>query len=239
MIVAGALLAAAAAFTLSASAGLGGSLILVPALSLLLGPKEGVALAALLLAANNVFKTALYRRTIPWRAALGVLALTVIGAYLGARLLVRLPEVWVAAAVVAGVGIALVFEARKLELTSRLASPVLAFFAGATSGFSGTSGPLKGVAIRNLGLDRRHFVGAASLVSLGGDLTKTAVFGAAGLLDSTSLLIAGCALPLMLLGSLSGRRMNAAIGESAFFALFWLVMAGYVVRVLLRVGGAS
>ena len=63
MIFAAALIAAAAAFTLSASAGLGGSLILVPALSLLLGAKQGVALAALMLAANNVFKVALYWRT--------------------------------------------------------------------------------------------------------------------------------------------------------------------------------
>jgi len=42
-----------ASFTLSASAGLGGSLILVPALALVLGTKEGVALAALLLAGNT------------------------------------------------------------------------------------------------------------------------------------------------------------------------------------------
>ncbi len=239
MILAAVLAAAAAAFTLSASAGLGGSLILVPALSLLLGPKQGVALAALLLAANNVFKIVVYRQTIPWRGAVGVLAMTVVGAFLGASLLVSLPEVVVALAVIVGIGVALVFEVRKLELTSTLASPVLAFFSGATSGFSGTSGPLKGVAIRNLGLDRMHFVGAASLVSLGADLTKTALFTRAGLLDEASVWIAACALPLMLVGSLSGRRLNARVGESVFFALFWLVMAGYVVRLLLGMGAAS
>ena len=54
MMVVAALAAAAASFTLSASAGFGGSLILVPALGLLLGIRQGVALAALLLAANNV-----------------------------------------------------------------------------------------------------------------------------------------------------------------------------------------
>ena len=167
MIVAGALAAAAAAFTLSASAGLGGSLILVPALSLLMGPKQGVALAALLLAGNNVVKSALYRRAIPWRRAGVVLLITMLSAALAARVLVWVPETVVAVAVALGIGVALVFEPRKLELTTRIATPVLAFCAGATSGFSGTSGPLKGLAIRNLGLDRLHFVGAASLVSLG------------------------------------------------------------------------
>lgn len=227
-----ALVAAAVAFTLSASAGLGGSLLLVPALSVLLGPKEGVALAALLLAGNNVFKTGVYRRSIPFGKAFGVLVMTIAGALVGARLLVAVPEEVVAVAVVVAVAIALVFELRKLELTSTLASPILAFFAGASSGFSGTSGPLKGVAIRNLRLDRQHFVGAAALVSLGGDLTKAAVFAGSGLLAASSLPIAVAAVPLMLLGSLAGRRLNAAIGERAFFTLFWVVMAGYLARLL-------
>lgn len=238
MIIAAALFAAAAAFTLSASAGLGGSLILVPALSLLLGVKQGVALSALMLAANNVFKVALYRRTIPWRAATGVLLATIAGALLGARLLIVLPETVVAIAVMLGVATALWFELRRLELTSRVASPVLAFFSGATSGFSGTSGPLKGVAIRNLGLDRMHFVGAASIVSLGGDLTKTAIFASSGLLDRQALTIAAAAVPIMFLASFTGRHLNARVGESAFFALFWIVMAGYVVRLVWNVGGS-
>lgn len=237
MIAVAALAAAAASFTLSSSAGLGGSLLLVPLLVVLLGPREGVALAALLLAGNNVVKTAIYRRTIPWRKALGVVAMTIAGAVIGARLLVTASEELVAVAVITGVAIALVFEVGKLELLATMASPVLAFFSGATSGFSGTSGPLKGIAIRNLALNRQHFVGAAALVSLAGDLTKTAVFVGAGLLDTSSVWIATGAVPLMLLGSLSGRRLNLAIGERAFFALFWIVIAGYVARLLAGMGG--
>lgn len=60
------LVGTAAACTLSASAGLGGSLILVPLLALTVGTKEGIALAALLLAANNLVKLVAYRGTIPW-----------------------------------------------------------------------------------------------------------------------------------------------------------------------------
>jgi uncharacterized membrane protein YfcA len=240
MILLACLVAAGAAFTLSASAGLGGSLILVPALSLILGVKQGVALAALLLAANNVFKVALYRRTIPVFAGLRVALFTMAGAFLGAQLLVALPESVVAAAVVVGVGSALLFEARARTSATpgtvarlrRVASPLLAFASGATSGFSGTSGPLKGAAIRNLGLDRMHFVGAASLVSLSGDLVKTAVFARAELLDERAWTVLLCALPLMAVGSLSGRELVRKLGEPAFFALFWLVMAGYVVRLL-------
>jgi uncharacterized membrane protein YfcA len=215
------LVAAGAAFTLSASAGLGGSLILVPALSPILGAKQGVALAALLLAANNVCKVALYRRTMPLAAGLRVALFSAAGAFLGAHLLLALPESVIAGAVVIGVGSALLFEARLLRARSgarptrvehlrRGASALLAFGSGATSGFSGTSGPLNGAAIRNLGLDRMHFVGAASLVSLSGDLVKTAVFARAELLDERAWTVLLCALPLMALGSLSGRELRAS-----------------------------
>ena len=47
-------LAIPASFIVSAAAGLGGSLILVPAMMMAIGTKEGIAVAALLLACNNV-----------------------------------------------------------------------------------------------------------------------------------------------------------------------------------------
>jgi uncharacterized membrane protein YfcA len=158
-------IAVAVSFTVSASAGLGGSLILVPTLALVLGTKEGVALAALLLAANNVVKVFAYRETLPFRKALAVIVLVALGAALGAGLLVAAPERLVTVAVIAGFVIALVAERLDLSRLRRAGGPVLAFGSGATSGFSGTSGPLKGMAIRQLNVDRAHFVGAASLAS--------------------------------------------------------------------------
>src|SRR5687768_15869722 len=98
--IAFALAASALAFVLSAAAGLGGSLILVPALSLAYGAKEGVAMAAILLAGNNIAKVVAYRRTVPIKASSGVLALTIVGSVFGAELLVRSPEHVVQGAVV-------------------------------------------------------------------------------------------------------------------------------------------
>jgi uncharacterized membrane protein YfcA len=86
------------------------------------------------------------------------------------------------------------------------------------------------VAIRNLDLDRRHFVGAASLASFAGDATKTAIFAEAQLLSGTSVLTALLAAPLMALGTWSGSQLNERAGERAFAALFWTVMGGYSIR---------
>jgi uncharacterized membrane protein YfcA len=219
-----------ASFAISASAGLGGSLVMVPTLALFLGSKEGVALAALLLASNNVMKIVAYRATLPFRAAALIVAMIVVGAALGSTLLVQAPDWVVTVGIVVMFVASLVAERLQLQRLRSGFAPFLAFVSGASSGFSGTSGPLKGVAIRNLGLDRRHFVGAASLASFAGDATKTAVFADAELLGRTSVLVAIAAVPLMAVGTWSGSMVNRRAGEQTFAALFWTVMAGYTVR---------
>lgn len=220
-----------ASFTVSASAGLGGSLILVPTLALVMGSKEGIALAALLLGANNAIKVIAYRGTLPFLAAAVLVILLSIGAYLGASLLVLAPEPVVGVAVIVSFAGTLLAERRGWLDFQRIAAPVLAFGAGATSGFSGTSGPLKGAALRNLPLDKLHFVGAASLASLAGDLTKSAVFAEASLIDGGAFRLALASVPLMFVGTSAGRHLNRQVGESGFAILFWSVMGGYSVRV--------
>lgn len=226
------LVAVAAAFAVSASAGLGGSLILVPTLALVLGTKEGVALAALLLAGNNVVKVIAYRRTLPFQKAAVVIGLVALGAAIGARLLVSSPEDIVTVAVIVSFVLALIAERLDLSRLRAVGGPLLAFGAGATSGFSGTSGPLKGMAIRQLDLDRAHFVGAASLASLAGDATKAAVFAEAQLLDGSAVALAALAIPLMVVATFTGRKINQSIGERGYSVLFWAVMAGYTARLL-------
>lgn len=222
-------------FVVSSSVGLGGSLLMVPIFVLAVGPKEGVALAALLLASNNVFKLLAYRATIPWRAAIAIAVATVLGAAFGARLLLDVPAIVVVVAVLLMFAMTLSFERASFEPGQYFAGPGLALVSGATSGFSGTSGPLKGAAIRNLGLDRLHFVGAASLVSFSGDATKVLVFADGELLGRSEFLLALTVLPLMILGTWIGRRINRRAGERLFAAMFWTVMAGYSLRLVTTV----
>jgi hypothetical protein len=227
------IVATALAFLVSASAGLGGSLILVPALALVLGTKEGVALAALLLAANNVVKIVAYRRTLPLRASAWVVLATIVGAWVGARALVAAPTSLVTAAVIASIVASFVVETRGHQRLRRGSAPVLALGAGLTSGFSGASGPLKGLALRALSLDRTHLVGAAALVSFAGDAAKTTVFADAGLLGAAGVRMAVLCVPLMLSATFAGRRLNRELGERGYSVLFWSVLAGYGARLVL------
>lgn len=226
------LIAVFGAFAVSASAGFGGSLILVPTLALVLGTKPGVAMAALLLAANNLVKVIAYRKTLPYRQAAPVIALVAVGAFLGAKLLVSAPERAVTLAVILSFVVAFLVESLQFTRIRRLSAPLLAFTSGATSGFSGTSGPLKGLAVRGLPLDRLHLVGALSLTSLVGDVTKTAIWTDASLLVGKDYLIALACLPLMVSATFLGRRFNTKIGERGYSGLFWAVMVGYTGRLL-------
>lgn len=219
-------------FLLSASAGLGGSLILVPALTLLLNGKEGIALASLLLAGNNVAKVITYRRTIPLSTTVAILVCLTIGTAVGARLLIALPDRWVSAVVVAFFVSAFLAERMRLAAFRRSAPPVLALAAGFASGFSGTSGPLKGIAVRALGYDRFHFLGALSIISLVGDLTKVSIFAHARLLNTKAWWLMLAAMPLMVFANLGGYRFNQRAGEKAFAVLFWIVIAGYALRIV-------
>jgi uncharacterized membrane protein YfcA len=224
------LLLVCVAFVVSAAAGLGGSLVLVPGLVLLIGSKSGAALAALLLASNNVVKIAAYRRTLPFRPSVWVVAAVVVGAAIGARLLVAASERAVALAVIASIAVTFLVERMAMRGTERRLAPVLAFGSGVTSGFSGTSGPLKGIAIRSLQLDRLHLVGAASLVSFAGDATKTATYAEADLIDASGWALAVAAVPLMIVSTFTGRRLNQRLGERGYACLFWSVMGAYSVR---------
>lgn len=226
------LLGALVSFILSSAAGLGGSLLLVPTFALIFGTKEGVALAALLLAGNNIVKIVAYRHVLPYRRALPVVVTVSVGSVVGASILVDAPEPLVATAVIAVLLLSLLAEGRGWEALRKLGAPILGFTSGITSGVSGSSGPLKGVAVRSLGLDRMHFIGAASLTSLLGDLSKVGVFSREALLDQWSFGLAAAAVPLMIIGTAVGRRINRDVGEKGFAVVFWIVMGGYAFRLL-------
>jgi len=221
-----------ASFVLSASAGLGGSLVLVPALMLAIGTREGIAVAALLLACNNIAKVIVYRKTLPWRASALIAVAVICGSALGASLMLQMPETWVAWGVAIMVLLTLAGDFLAHGPVHKVWAVVLAFLSGSTSGFSGTSGPLKGLAIRSLQLERFYFVGAASLISMVGDMTKALVFSQSGLINSTHLLLAGTLVPVMIGCSLLGRRINRDVGENWYSVLFWTVMGGYLIRLM-------
>jgi len=230
-----ALVAGVSSVFISSIAGYGGSLLLVPALVVVVGPKEGVALAALVLGWNNVFKVIAYRHTLALRAGWALLVVTVIGVSLGSRLLISAPDRFVVGAVVSSTMLSLAVDcfATERALRARRHAAIPAMAASAfLSGVSGTSGPLKGIAVRSINLPRLEHVGLASSVSLVADALKVELFASAGLLANIDLTVILVLVPVMPVGAWVGRSINRRMGEAAFRWVFWSVVGGYTLRMV-------
>jgi uncharacterized membrane protein YfcA len=225
-------IASFAALFVSSIAGYGGSLVLVPALAAILGPREGIALAALLLACNNVFKVIAYRRTLALRQGWPLVVVAAIGVLVGGRILLVLPEAWLVGGIIAMVVASVVLEVAGERLTSakRRSSVPLMASSAVLSGASGSSGPLKGMAVRHLRLPRLEHVGLASCISLTGDALKANLFADAGLLPEMSPWVVLAALPMMPVAAWTGLHVNQRISEGAFRWVFWGVVGGYSLR---------
>jgi uncharacterized protein len=217
----------------SSIAGYGGSLILVPTLGALLGPREGIAFAAVVLAWNNVFKVIAYRHTLALREGWPLVAVAAVGVSIGARTLVALSDRVVIWTVIVVTGVSLIVELvgteRLLRTRRRMALPAMAA-SSFLSGVSGTSGPLKGVAIRSYALPRLEHVGLAACVSLIADVFKVEVFASAGLLDNMNFATLALVLPMMPVAAWVGRYVNGRMNEEAFRWVFWSIVAGYTIR---------
>jgi uncharacterized membrane protein YfcA len=98
------------------------------------------------------------------------------------------------------------------------------------SGASGSSGPLKGIAIRSLDLPRLEHVGLASAISLVADLLKVELFRSAGLFEGLDIGVALVALPVMPASAWLGRHVNRNITEGAFRWVFWSIVGAYTLR---------
>ncbi|MGZ5397002.1 MAG: sulfite exporter TauE/SafE family protein [Mycobacterium sp.] len=230
------LLVLTATFTsllISSIAGYGGSLVLVPAMGAILGPKEGIAFAALLLGWNNVFKVIAYRRTLALRQGWPLLVVTAVGVWFGASLLISASDdliIWaVIATTVATLIVELRADERLLRASRHAALPTMAASA-VLSGVSGSSGPLKGISVRSLGLPRLEHVGLASSVSLVADALKVELFHTAGLFEGVDLTTMLIAIPVMPIGAWMGRSVNRRVDENAFRWIFWSVVGGYTLR---------
>src|SRR5688500_7325702 len=129
-------------FLVSASCGLGGSLILIPSMSLLFGIKESIVISSLLLALNNMVKVYFFRQHIRLLPVLGILVCIMVGAAIGALLLLRIDEKIIAPLFVLHVIFSFVFQRNKNINVRKKVSLFISFLAGFFSGVAGTAGPL-------------------------------------------------------------------------------------------------
>ena len=219
---------AAAADVLSGVVGTGSSLLLLPPLVWLYGPRVAVPIMGIAAVIGNVGRVIVWWRRIAWRPVVAYAVPGVPAAALGAHTLLSIPPTVVDGALA-------VFFLAMIALRRSAAVKHWRFrtwhmaVAGAVVGFlTGmvlSTGPLSVPIFTAYGLSGGAFLGteaASSLLLYGG---KLATFGASGALDGSTILrglVIGAAL---MFGSIAARRIVERIGTQTYDVLIDLVLA--------------
>jgi uncharacterized membrane protein YfcA len=216
------LAAGLAAGTLGGVVGTGSSLVLMPILIVMYGPRHAVPIMAVAAILGNFGRVLAWWREIDWRACLAYCSTAVPGAVLGARLLLAIP------AGVAEVALGLFFLSliplrrwlarRSLKLSLRhlvlLGGPL-----GLLTGLVVSTGPLTVPLFTFYGLDRGAFLGTEAAGSIGVYAAKVATFQALGALP-LEVLLQGLGVGLTLMaGSFIGRSIVLALSPGAYRTL--------------------
>lgn len=183
------LAAAFVGFFISTLMGVGGAMLIIPALLFELPAAEAVAVASPVMLFNNGFKLVAFWPHLDRAAALRVTATAVPAAAVAAFYAGDVDEVWmrrgIAAVIVVSVSLSWL---RGLELRmppSRL--PVAGLFIGAVSGLCGAAGGPAALTMRSYGLVKEAFVVTIAALAVGMQLAKIPTYMATGLLPASRL----------------------------------------------------
>jgi uncharacterized protein len=177
--------------TISGIIGTGSSIVLVPVLAWLYGPKQAVPIMAVAAILANISRVAAWWRVIDWRAVAAYAATGVPAAVLGARTMLALPPRGVDAAI--GAFLLLMIPARHWLARHLIALrlPHLAL-AGAVIGFLtgivASTGPADVPVFIGYGLTRGAFIGTEAAASFAVYATKSLTFRGSGALPTEAVL---------------------------------------------------
>ncbi|MCX5555372.1 sulfite exporter TauE/SafE family protein [Streptomyces sp. NBC_00038] len=233
------LAASAAAFALalvSAVAGFGGGVLLLPVFTALFGLRVAIPVLTLAQIASNASRTVLNRRELHWpligRFALGAIPLAAGGALLLAHAplapLKRLLGAFLIAVVI--------WRRRNPhpKPPTDAAFTALGAASGLGSALLGSVGPMTAPFFLAKGLTHGAYIGTEAAGALTLHLTKTAAYGAGDLLSLRVLLLGAALTPATLAGAWAGKRLVTRISDQAFVRL---IEAGLVISGLLFLAG--
>jgi len=208
--------------TIGGIVGFGSSVILMPALVLMYGPRTAVPIMAVTAFMANASRVMVWWREVDWRACAAYSVTAIPAAALGARTLVTIPP-RVADAVL-GVFFILMIPARRWMVNRKLhvGLPHLAI-AGALIGYATgivvSTGPINTPFFLAYGLVKGAFIGTEALGSLGMYASKAVTFRTFGALPNEAIvqgIIIGSSL---MAGSVIAKRFVLHLPPERFYLL--------------------
>jgi uncharacterized membrane protein YfcA len=216
------LLAGLVAGTVGGIVGTGSSLILMPILVVMFGPRHAVPIMAVAAIMGNLGRVIAWWRDIAWKSVAAYCATAVPGAVLGARLLLAIPpgvaELALGVFFLGLIPVRRWLAHRQFHL-SLLHLALLGGPLGVLTGIVVSTGPLTVPLFTFHGLERGAFLGTEAAGSIGVYLAKVGTFQALGAFPPEVLvqgLIVGSTL---MAGSFIGRYVVLALSPAAYRTL--------------------
>ena len=207
--------------------GFGSSTFFVPTALLLETFTFVLALTAILHCFGNVFKIFLFRQHLNWKIIARLALPALVFTALGAALIEYTSVSWLQTAL----GVFLVaFAVFKLFFKEgdwtppRFAGQALSALSGFLTGFVGTGGAVRGVALSSLNLSKDSFVAVSATIDIGGDFLRAGIYIANGYMDWRQWFY----LPLLLLAALAGARLGKLLLGRINQAQFEKVVASFI-----------
>jgi uncharacterized membrane protein YfcA len=208
--------------TLGGIVGTGSSLVLMPILVVMFGPRQAVPIMAIAAILGNFGRVLAWRRDIDWRACGAYCSTAVPGAMIGARLLLTIPP-GVAETALGVFFLALIPVRRwlgrrqfRLRLTHLM---LLGAPLGLLTGLVVSTGPLTVPLFTFYGLERGAFLGTEAAGSIGVYVAKVATFQAFGALP-LEVVLQGLGVGLTLMaGSFVGRFLVLKLSPATYRSL--------------------
>lgn len=229
-----ALLLAAACLTsaITASLGAGGGVMLLAVMAQVMPPQIIVPVHGIVQLGSNFGRAMIAWRQVDWRSIAIFLPGAMIGAMIGALVLVRLPP----AALYLSIAAFILYLSWGPKLPQLALGPAGVATAGAVTTFAslfvGASGPLVGAFMKQLHTDRLRTVATiAAAMSLQHGL-KAAVFEGAGFELGPWLTLAAAMIASGALGTWIGLRVLRRIDDRSFSRLFDLVLSALALRLV-------
>ncbi|MCS7078226.1 MAG: sulfite exporter TauE/SafE family protein [Bacteroidia bacterium] len=218
------------ASTLSAVAGFGGALILLPILSLILGVKAAVPVLTLAQFFGNAARVWFNRKDLCWQPILYFLStaipLSIIGSYLFAK--VQIDEIKKVVGCML-IGVVIYRRARvNLGLFTDKVMLIGGGLVGFLSGLAGSAGPLSAACFLSLNLNKSAYVGSEAFTAIVMHAVKTVVYQRWLDINAVDVFVGVFMGVIMILGSWVGKQLLQKLEKKYFILLveFLLIVSG-------------
>ncbi|MGF1476199.1 MAG: sulfite exporter TauE/SafE family protein [Geminicoccaceae bacterium] len=216
---------------ISASAGLGGGVILLAVMASLLPPNVLIPVHGVIQIGSNAGRTGLMLAHVDWRVWAWFLGGSVLGASAGALVAIRLPAEWLQ--IILGIFILWTIWGRFPVIPGRAMVTVTGIVSSFLTMFVGATGPFLAAMARGLKLDRMTYVATHGACMTMQHTIKVLAFGLLGFAYGPYLPLIFAMIASGFVGSILGKRVLIKLGDDRFQWILNAILTLLAIRLVL------